>query len=171
MYYTFENTDALITSLRNYCIAILIADCVPLLLYDRYNHVAGCIHAGWRGTVKNIVQATITKMQKKYNTKPEHLLAAIGPSISPDVYETGEEVADEFRKLFGQETDVIHYNPITQKPHLNLWLANKKLLLQAGIPEYNIEMADKCTYIHHTEFYSARKNAVTGRFAAGIMLL
>lgn len=165
-----EDTDALITNVPGICIAVLSADCVPVLLYDRQEKVVAAIHAGWRGTVARIVQATIKEMKSRFACKGENILAGIGPSICQEVYEVGKEVIDEVEKAFGREADLIKAG-VPGKGYPNLWAANKLQLLEEGIPEKNIEVAGICTFSNVNKFFSARKEPEgTGRFAAGILL-
>ena len=91
-----EGIDALVTALPDYAIAVRTADCVPVLLYDPVYKVIAAIHSGWRGTVARISQKTIRLMTERFGTNPSDLVAVIGPSIGPDSFQVGKEVADEF---------------------------------------------------------------------------
>lgn len=166
----FPNTDALITNIPNICIFVRTADCVPILLYDPVQKAAAAIHSGWKSTIQEISKHTIELMQKEYDTKPENLIAGIGPSIGPDVYEVGPEVIEQFRNCFSFD----HYiTPIqdSNKGLLNLWRVNQQILINSGIPESQIEIAEMCTYLNPDLFYSARRDGVkTGRLATGIMI-
>lgn len=166
----FPNTDALITNTFGICIAIRIADCVPILLFDPVQKAAAAIHSGWKSTIQEISRCTIELMQKEYGTNPSDLIAGIGPSIGPEVYEVGPEVIEQFRDKFGKDHIV---KPIenSDKGLLNLWKVNKQILLESGILEKNIEIAEICTYSNPELFYSARRDGVeTGRLATGIMI-
>ncbi len=166
----FPDTDALITNKPGICIFIRTADCVPILLYDPIKKALAAIHSGWKSTVQEISKHTIELMQKEFGTKPEDLIAGIGPSIGPTVYEVGTEVAKIFNKQFGANHIV---NPIknSDKYLLNLWEVNKQILIESGIPKEQIEIAEICTYTNSELFYSARRDGVkTGRLATGIML-
>ncbi|MEI6141692.1 MAG: peptidoglycan editing factor PgeF [Mariniphaga sp.] len=160
-------TDALITNLKNVCIAIKTADCVPLLVYDPVKQVIAAIHAGWRGTAQNIVQNTIHQMIASFGSNPSDLWAGIGPSISPEIYEVGQEVWSQFAPKFYQ-----HTNPFKRdKRLLNLWKANFHQLTAFGVPEKQIEVAQICTLSNPDLFFSARRDgAKTGRMATGIWL-
>ena len=167
-----DNTDALITNLSGICLAVLVADCVPVLFYDPIEKVIAATHAGWRGTAKRITRNTVDLMIKNFNCKPQNILACIGPSIGPDVYEVGNEVIEEFRKAYKTTDEILVQNETLDKALLNLWVANKIQLLEAGIPDNNIEISNLCTYKNSDMFFSSRKsNTKTGRFAAGIMLI
>jgi len=162
-----NETDAVVTNLKGVCVAIKTADCVPVLLYDPIRKVAAAVHAGWRGTVQNIVIVTIRKMIKEFETDPSDLIAAIGPSISPEVYEVGEEVWNQFDPEFYLPT-----NPLkTDKRLLDLWSANYQQLIDAGVPKEQIEVARICTFSDPDRFFSARRDGIkTGRMATGIMI-
>lgn len=160
-----QDTDALLTNVRGLCIAIKTADCVPVLLYDRNKKIIAAIHAGWRGTVQNITALTVQKMVQK-GSDPKDILAGIGPSISPSVYEVGKEVWEQFSSEFYHQNGAGH-----DKRFLNLWKANFCQLTQSGIPFENIEIAELCTYSDPSLFFSARRDGIkTGRMATGIMM-
>lgn len=161
-------TDALLTAEKGVGIAVMSADCVPVLLYDTKNNIAGAVHSGWRGTVAKIVEKTLHEMQRAFGTRGEHIVAGIGPSVSQDVYEVGEEVIQEVIQAFGKENGLLIHQP-NNKARLDLWKANRKQLLEFGVPEKSIELANLCTVQNNQHFFSARKGD-TGRFAAGIML-
>lgn len=161
--------DALITNTSSIAIGILIADCVPLLFYDPVNHAIGTAHAGWRGTVANIALKTILSMQKHFGTRPADLLAGIGPSIGPQHFEIGEAVAGEFKRAFQHCEDILYFNG--HKIFCDLWNANKKQLLKAGLNKKNISVAKMCTFEQHDTFFSHRfSKGITGRMGAVMML-
>ena len=162
-----NETDAVITNLKCVCVAIKTADCVPVLLYDPKRKVVAAVHAGWRGTVQDIVIKTIHKMMEEFGTDPSDLIAGIGPSISPDVYEVGEEVWKQFSPEF-----YLASNPgKADKRLLDLWRANYHQLIVAGVPENQIEVARTCTFSDSDQFFSARRDGIkTGRMATGIII-
>lgn len=163
------NTDAVITNIPEVCVCVMSADCVPILLYDTHQKVVSAIHAGWRGTVAGIVTKTIQLMAQEFGTQSEHLVACIGPSISQEVYEVGQEVIDAVHNLFGSTEGFIQMKE-NGKGMFNLWEANKQLLLRAGVLEKHIEVAGICTYKNSDMFFSHRHSSATGRFAAGICI-
>ena len=165
--YFLNETDAVITNLQGVCVAVKTADCVPVLLFDSKIKVVAAVHAGWRGTVQNIVLVTIHKMIKEFGTDPADLIAGIGPSISPEVYEVGEEVWRQFDPEF-----YLTSNPDkADKRLLDLWSANYQQLIKAGVPVEHIEVARTCTFSDPDRFFSARRDGIkTGRMAAGIMI-
>lgn len=166
-----ENRDALVTALPDVCIGISTADCVPLLLHDPKKGVIAVIHAGWRGTVNGIVSKTIAYLIEHYQVDPAGLRAGIGPSISCEAFEVGEEVAAEFREKLQEADLLIHYNRQTGKPHIDLWEANRQQLLQAGVPDKQIEIAEICTFTRHDDWFSARRSGInSGRIVSALRM-
>ena len=166
----FPDTDALITNIPNICICVRTADCVPILLYDQVQKAVATIHSGWKGTVQKISKLTIELMQNEFGTKPENIIAGIGPSIGPKVYEVGPEVIEMVHQSFSKN-GFIQVIENFDKGYFNLWQANKQILLESGITENNIEISEICTFSNPELFYSARRDGVkTGRLASGIML-
>jgi polyphenol oxidase len=161
-------TDALITAEKGICIAVMSADCVPILLYDKKNHVCGAVHSGWKGTVAKILDKTLLAMKHEFGTEGKNIIAGIGPSASQQSYEVGEEVVQAVRDSFHNADELLLPLP-ANKAKLNLWNANKFQLQEFGVPENQIEISDLCTILNNNYFFSARKGD-SGRFAAGILL-
>jgi YfiH family protein len=160
-----EDCDALITDRPHVMLTILTADCVPILLYDKKNHVIAAIHAGWKGTRAQITSKTITKMKETFNTHAEDIMAAIAPSIGQCCYEVGEEVAQHF---FDTPQG---FRQVQEKYMLDLPQINKIQLLQSGLKEEYIEMSNICTACEVEHFFSYRKEAgCSGRFMSMIGL-
>jgi len=172
-------TDALITDQPGVGIAVMSADCVPILIYDRKHAAVGAVHSGWRGTVARILEKTLQTMNARYGTHGEDVVAAIGPSASQDSYEVGEEVVNEVTRAFGKDSGLLLIpQPVAigaagkpeRKAKLDLWKANTLQLREFGVPETAIEVSDLCTIKNNGYFFSARKGD-SGRFAAGIVLV
>ena len=161
-------TDALVTNESNICIAVMSADCVPILLYDHKNNAVGAVHSGWRGTVARILEKSLNEMRRLFGTSGEDVYAGIGPSVSTDSYEVGEEVVQEVKQSFGSSDDLLTPTQ-DNKAKLDLWKANTIQLQEFGVPLKQIEVSNLCTVKHNHHFFSARKGD-RGRFAAGIML-
>ncbi len=169
---SIPNNDALITNQKGICLFVFSADCVPVLLFDFEKNVVSAIHAGWRGTVKKIVEKTVKCMINKFRCNPKNIIAGIGPSISVENYEVGSEVVNSVVEAFGTTKKFLIKNNQTNKYHFNQWYANEYQLLKSGIPNSNIEISNLCTFKNSNYFYSSRKNkGVTGRFGAGITLI
>lgn len=164
-----DSVDAIITNLPQICIGVTTADCVPVLIFDKLNKVVATVHAGWRGTCSRIVEKTIQQMINTFGTHPNNIFASIGVSISPEVYNVGDELIQEFEKSNFPITEIFSCRENQQ--FLDLWKANKWLLMQFGIPENQIEIAGKCSFTNANEFFSARKLGIkSGRMLSGIML-
>ncbi len=166
-----ENTDALITNINGLCLCILTADCTPVLLHDPVQKVIAAVHAGWKGTARDIVGKTVQKMKENYHCNAQDIKAIIGPCISKNVYEIGENVFKEFINLPIDLKSAFTELP-QQKFLLDLKLSNKLLLRNKGICEENIITSPNCTFTENNKFYSARKDGFnTGRMVSGIMLV
>ncbi|MEK7296620.1 MAG: peptidoglycan editing factor PgeF [Planctomycetota bacterium] len=164
-------TDAMITDVPNIYLMVLQADCVPMLFFDAEKKAIGASHAGWRGTLSKIAQNTVRALQERFNCLPKNIYVGIGPSIGPCCYEVGAEIISKITSnsdvYEGYMGAVISEN----KGFFNLWEANKRQLMQMGIPEKNIEVAQICTRCNHDRFFSYRyQQKETGRFGAGIIL-
>jgi hypothetical protein len=166
-----EDTDALICNTPGICISVMSADCVPILLYDPVTRAVAAVHAGWRGTVAKILEHTVRQMQSQFDTQPSDLIAGIGPSICPEVYEVGPEVITAVAEVFGTKENLVSRENGEGKGFLNLWEANRLQLLSLGVRPEAIEVAGICTFTHSDVFFSARKSGnKAGRFAAGILI-
>lgn len=171
-----EGYDALMTDKPGIAIAARTADCVPVLLYDPAHKAIAAIHSGWKGTVKKIAATTIKRMASQYGTAPTDLLAIIGPSIGPDSFQIGQEVAEAF-EAEGFPMDQILSDRGPKIPgtmqgglHIDLWKANEWILKEAGIQPGNILTAAIDTY-QDERFYSARREGIScGRIINTIML-
>ncbi len=153
------NIDGLITNIKNVPLVTSYADCVPLYFVDTKNKAIGLSHSGWRGTVASMGIKTIEAMKKEYNTNPEDVIVVVGPSICRECYEVSKEVADEFYRAYDGKFDVSKIYDITSedKRQLDLWEANKQILLLAGIKEENIVVSGICTSCHDGLIFSHRK--------------
>jgi YfiH family protein len=179
--------DGLVTDLPRLALGILTADCFPVLLVDTKKKAVGAFHAGWRGTVKRIVEKGVGIMRLEFGSRPEDIHAAIGPGIQKCSFEVGEEVEDAFHTQFDyaaelfhdvQESDAVrerypmlfmnqrapgHGDPCL-KLHLDLREANRRQLLAAGVPEANITALTGCTVCQSRKFFSHRaERGKTGR--------
>lgn len=166
--------DALITTIPQCCIGVSTADCVPILLFDPTTKTIAAIHAGWRGTVAHIASKTLQQMSATYGTNPVHVKAIIGPAISEEAFEIGDEVYDAFKNADFPMSAIAHRYPAagnTQKWHIDLWHANRLCLETAGVMPQNITVCGICTHTHHHAYFSARRLGIrSGRIFTGIML-
>lgn len=172
-----DGYDALVTALPCVAIGVRTADCVPVLLYDPKRRVVAAIHAGWKGTVLRIVQKAINVMEQQFQCKAASLLSVIGPSIGPDSFQVGEEVAEHFKNasfpmgLIWSFQGAGDGSPMSGGHHIDLWTANRWLLEQAGVLTENIQICGIDTYTDPA-FYSARRESVQcGRIINAIRLV
>lgn len=161
-----EGVDALITDVKGLCIGVSTADCIPILIYDEAHHAAAAVHAGWRGTVKRIAMKAVSAMRVTYGSRPEDLTAVIGPGISLEAFEVGDEVYEEFASAGFSMADISRRY---DKWHIDLPECNRSQLSAAGVSD--IRMTGICTYNNSADFFSARRLGVaSGRIFTGIIL-
>jgi hypothetical protein len=137
--------DGLITDVPGVLLGVGTADCVPVLVVDVTRRVVAAFHAGWRGTVARIVERGIAMMQEQYGSQAGDLVAAVGPSIGPCCYMVGEEVSSEFGRQFSYAEELLVRPTDSGGVRLNLWEANRRQLLNAGVAEASIAMMRECT--------------------------
>lgn len=164
-----EGADALITAVKNICIGISTADCVPVLMHDRIRQIGAAIHAGWRGTQKRILSSVVETLVNDFDVNPQTLKAVIGPSISLSAFEVGEEVYDCFAASgFPMNKIAAKYG---DKWHIDLWEANRIQLIKGLLKEENIQTANICTFSNSQDYFSARKLTInSGRIISGIII-
>ncbi|MDN5049169.1 peptidoglycan editing factor PgeF [Aliarcobacter butzleri] len=155
-----DNCDALITKTRNLPLMVMVADCIPILMFDEVKGVIAAIHAGRNSTFLKISEITSKKMIEDFSCKTENIKVIMGPSIQKCCYEVNDELKNIVEKSFGKEF-VIGNN-------IDLQGINKKLLENLGIK--NIEISFICTKCSNKPFFSYRKEKNTGRFAGVITL-
>lgn len=172
-----QGYDAFITSVPGIAIAVRTADCVPILLHDTGKGIVAAIHAGWKGTVQRIAQKTVVFMQQKYGADPTEIKAVIGPSISPESFQVGEEVVRHFKNQGFPLEKIWFFNegtgdsPMYHGHHIDLWEANTWLLRQCGVPADNIQAARIDTYTDPSFFSVRREGTACGRIISAIKLL
>ncbi|HEX2917645.1 MAG TPA: peptidoglycan editing factor PgeF [Edaphobacter sp.] len=140
--------DGLITNEPGMLLAAGTADCVPVLLVDAEHRAVGAFHAGWRGTAVRIVEQGARRMQMEFGTRPENLFAAIGPSIGVCCYTVGQEVRGQFQEQFAYSDEL--FRPLApedgrSKFRIDLWKANRRQLLDAGVDAARITTVGECT--------------------------
>ncbi len=158
-------TDALVTSDPGTVLAVLAADCVPIVLYDPVAHVLACVHAGWRGAVARAAQAAVTAMAT-LGTQPRDIIAGLGPAIAPDSYQVGEDVAAAAHAAFGAGAQALLCPDGHGKWLFDIWAANHLVLREAGVPGDQVRVADVPTGPEPGAFFSHRAQRPCGRFAA-----
>jgi polyphenol oxidase len=174
-----RKADGLMTADPGLLLAVQTADCIPILVADRRRRAVAAFHAGWRGTVKRIVECGIGRMRMEFGSRPEDLIAAVGPGVGVCCYSVGEEVRSSFESQFAyagelfrdvSDSDPIRtrypmlfltqrapgHSPIGPSLHLNLVEANRRQLLDAGLKTTAISLVGGCTSCHTDLFFSHR---------------
>lgn len=179
--------DGLVSNTPGLLLAVQTADCLPVILVDPKNRAVGLFHAGWRGTVKRIVEKGVGEMHRHFGTDPRNMVASIGPGVQGCCYEVGEEVRQKFHSQFAYATELFRelkepdpvrekypllfltarapgHSELPVKLFLDLVEANRRQLLDAGVPAKNIEESFPCTACHTDLLFSHRtEKGVTGR--------
>ncbi len=145
--------DAVVTNRKGLAIGVRVADCVPILLYDVRKKVAGAVHAGWRGTVDGIIRKTLVVFRQQYNSAPEDVIVAVGPSIQGSCYVVGHEVVDAVTKTTGEGEYVSRRG---ENLYVDLPTANRLQALNEGIRPENIWVSNECTHCLPDKFHSYR---------------
>jgi polyphenol oxidase len=182
--------DGMVTNVPGVALGVQTADCFPVLLIDQRNRAVGGFHAGWRGTLQRIAEKGLGLMRHEFGTRPEDVLAAIGPGIQECCYEVGEELKANFESQFeyaqelfrdSQESDPVRqkypmlfmnqrapgHGDLCLKLFLDLRKANRRQLMAAGVPEENITGVNDCTACDPKRFFSYRaEKGTTGRMMA-----
>jgi polyphenol oxidase len=185
--------DALVTDQPGILLSVRTADCVPLLLVDPGRRAIAAVHAGWRGSLNRIAEKTVGEMRRAFHSRPEELLAAIGPSIRACCYEVGQEVVEAFRGRFTRSEGYFKEPPLSDAAralrlcdplsslsapppghgpnagttaHLDLVAVTRDQLQNAGLRSTNIHVANFCTACRTDLFFSHRKEGTTGRMLA-----
>lgn len=163
-----EGVDAVMTDMTNVCIGVSTADCIPILLYDAAHNAACAVHAGWRGTVAGIAKRAVAAMAVHYHTLPTDIKAIIGPGISVDAFEVGDEVYEQFASA-GFDMESISRKD--EKWHIDLWECNRQQLTETGIAKEAIHTCGICTYNNANDYFSARRLGTdSGRIYTGIII-
>ena len=185
--------DALFTREPGVLLVVQTADCIPILLADPKRRAIAAIHAGWRGTLRRIAAKTLGRMHMEFGTRPEDVIAALGPGIGRCCYEVGSEVARDFdaqfpnaREWFDGPFDALAsgendpnwlpwltmmppgHQPPPLRVHLDLIAANRAILAGAGIPARQISSSGLCTACRTDLLFSYRRERTTGRLMAAI---
>ncbi len=184
--------DGLMTDEQGVVLGIQTADCIPVLIADTRSHAVAAFHAGWRGTVARIVESGVGRMQMEFGSRPEDLIAAIGPGIGQCCYSVGEEVLHQFHSQFRYADELFceahHPDEVKNKYpllflsarapghtqmgpslHLDLVEANRRQLLDAGVKAESIAVAGECTSCNPQRYFSHRgERGFTGRMLSVI---
>lgn len=152
----YSDIDGLITNEPGLALSAFYADCVPLYFVDPKRRAVGLSHSGWRGTVRRMGRETLLAMKREFQTEPEDVLCAVGPSICQSCYEISEDVAAEFQREFpGHENELLQ-DKGNGKYQLDLWRANEIVLLEAGVRQEHLAVTSLCTCCNHKLLFSHR---------------
>ena len=165
--------DGLITDRPEVCLAVFTADCIPVLLYDPVRRAIAAVHAGWRGTALGIAARAVERMAGSFGSRPEDILAAVGPGISQCCFETHRDVPDGLRAGLGDDAaPFIRPLPGGEKFLVDLKGANRRWLLRAGLSPDHIAVCAACTACRPDLFWSHRRlGGRRGSMAAVIQLV
>ena len=170
----YTDIDALVTDTRGVCLVADFADCIPIFFIDTVKKAIGLAHSGWRGTVNDIAGATVRAMEKEFGTLAKDIRAFVGPGICSDHYEVGNDVADEFKKKYPDATEKrilrrksCNDETAEEKYYLDLQLACRENLINAGVPEDSVFLSDICTccnpeLLHSHRYTKGQRGAMCG---------
>jgi YfiH family protein len=164
--------DAIVSNQPGLVLAVMVADCVPVLIVDPVRGAAAAVHAGWRGTCAQVVAAAITAMQREFGTKSADAMAAIGPSVGPDDYEVGHSVIEAFTNA-GHSAEHLNrwFIRTGQNPRLDLWRANADQLAASGVRRDRIFTCGLSTVGHPAVFHSYRVDGERAGRMAGLIVV
>jgi YfiH family protein len=153
--------DSVITDRADVFIGVIVADCVPVLVYDQKNKIIGAVHAGWKGTAGGILEKTLLLMMERFNSRPDDVLVSIGPSIKKCSYEVDADVKDAVESRTGPGN---YLEPKNYKYMIDLAEANRIQAINSGVLERNIWKSEDCTYCNPDKYYSYRyRRETSGR--------
>jgi YfiH family protein len=147
----YKECDTLITAEENLYLVISVADCLPVMIYDNQKKVIANIHSGWRGTQLGIAGAAVEKMRSRFGSLPEDMTVFIGPGISAENFEVGEEVAELFESKYVKKKN-------SQKYSADIKQCVYDQLTDSGILKQNIEISPYCTFSHKDYLHSYRRD-------------
>jgi hypothetical protein len=153
--------DGLVSDQPGLYLAVFVADCTPVLVYDPRTRAAGAAHAGWRGTVGGVVANLMAALAQHFGTRPADCVAQVGTCIGPTAFEVGEEVAAQFAPAFRR------WQPGAGKFCIDLKAANRQQLLDAGVPPAQVGLSPHCTVLDNAHYFSYRhEGPASGRMWA-----
>lgn len=168
----YTDVDGMITNVKDLPLVTFYADCIPLFFVDKVHEAIGLSHSGWRGTVGRIGDVTVKAMMKEFGSVPSDITAVIGPGICGECYEVSEDVILEFKKSFDKPLwDELFRVNEKGRYQLDLWAANRQVLIEAGLRPENITIAARCTCCNPEILFSHRaSNGQRGAMAAFLSL-
>ncbi len=164
--------DGMVTNVRGVALITSHADCTPIYIYDPVNEAIGLSHAGWRGTTLEIARKTVEKMKSEFNSNPSDLYAVIGPCISIDHFECGEDVIDAISAMTVSDIPGAYtFNPERGKFNVSLSAINKAVLMSAGVLESHIEIDGSCTFAERDKYFSHRRDGLKRGGQMAVLML
>lgn len=164
--------DAIASNEPGLVLAVMVADCVPILIVDPVGGAAAAVHAGWRGTCARVAAAAIDTLSQKFDSEPADLIAAIGPSVGPDDYEVGDSVVAAFKEAGHDRRDLDRwFLRSLPKPHLDLWRANADQLIASGLRAERVLTCRLSTVSHPDVFDSYRVAGERAGRMAGLIVV
>lgn len=157
----FNGSDGLYTDKEDLFLAVNIADCIPVFVYDSVNKVVAGIHSGWKGTQQKIVTHTIITLMEKFKSKPDNLYVYIGPGISVKNFEVGKDVFDLFDDEFKEVRDGKYYVNLRKDIYTHL--------IRQGLKAENVEVSDYCTVEDEELFHSYRRDKLKSGRMLGVI--
>lgn len=165
------DVDGMITNEKNVALLCYYADCVPIFLFDPVETVIGVVHSGWRGTLGNIIKNTIDLMNTSFNSKPENILASIGPCICKGCFETGAEVYQSFKENIESIVNSFFNKLPSGKFLADLSGICRYELLETGLLSENISLSNECTMCKSETYFSHRYSGEKRGTMCGIISL
>ncbi len=169
---SIPDSDAIHTNLAEVPLLLLVADCVPVLIYDAAHHAVAVVHAGWRGAIAHIVERTIDSMHEVYGTLPSDCYLFVGPSIGADSFEVSEEIAEQFRGDMhalglSQVDQVVRYIQRAEQPtpHVDLKGYIAACVVHKGVPLKQVSVSSTDTMTTDGCYSYRRDHGRTGRMA------
>ena len=159
---SFALCDALLSKAENVFLAVSVADCLPIFLWDPMRRVVGAVHAGWRGTRARILMKTAARMCEDFGTNATDIVAFLGPSARVCCYDVGEDVSKGFHDRYLQRG-------VGRNPHLDLMSLNKDVLVAAGVSPKNIEISPECTICGPMKLPSLRRDKMSSGRMMGVI--
>lgn len=157
----FRGSDGLYTDRKNLFLAVNVADCIPVFMYDSANQIVAAIHSGWKGTQKKIVSLTLATLMNKFQTKPQNVYAYIGPGISFKNFEVGKDVFEMFEDDFKEVRDGKYYVDLKKDIFVRL--------IKQGVPKENLQVSKYCSYGDSDKFHSYRRDKKNSGRMLGII--
>ncbi len=160
--------DGLVSRTDSQLLTVRMADCMPILLYDKRTRAVGAVHSGWKGTLQRIGAKAVEKMCLLYNSRKSDILVSMGPSVAPCCYEVGEDFRDSFiSEIGGAVKDAFHYKD--GKLFADMRFINRFVIQESGIPGENIAVYVPCTSCNGEYFFSHRRQKAQRGTMAGVI--